>query len=187
MTIIDKIRNLIGDTANTFIDIFTYDNSGVFTLTENNVVSLVDVYRNDVASAVIHSYNSAKRQVTISSSLVSGDTIKIEYTAYPNYSDTELIGFINSAIINLSTNNFYDFEYDTSTNEIYPEPTEREANLIAIIASLLIEPDNKTIRLPDITINAASDVPTNIKISQTIARFKKDTHGVFDIKHFYHY
>ena len=59
--IISKIRTLIGDNLTVTSDIFTYGNSAIFTLTESNVSSIVDVYRNDASSGVTHSYNSVSK------------------------------------------------------------------------------------------------------------------------------
>lgn len=179
--IIAKTRNLINDNLATIEDFFTYGSSAIFTLTESNIGTITDVYVNDVASGVTHSYNSTTKKVTITSSLTSGDSIKVEYTAYQNYSDNEIKAYIQAALIHLSINNYYNFEYDSTTDEIYPTVEPKEENLIAIVTSLLINPDNRTIRLPDLTISLPSDLPTDQKISKTIARYKKDSHGVFSI------
>lgn len=179
--IILKVRNLLGDILTTVSDIFTYENSKVFSLTENNVGTIADVYVNDTISGVTHTYNSTSNKVTISSSLTSGDSIKIEYTCYQNYSDSEIKAYIQSALVHLCINNYYNFEYDTTTEEIYPVPEMREENLIAIVTSLLISPDNRGIRLPDLTISIPNDLPTDQKISKTIARYKKDSHGIFEL------
>ena len=179
--LITKIRSLISDNLITVSDIFTYGSSKIFTLTEPNIGTITDVYRNDVTSGVIHTYSSTSNKVTISSSLTSGDSIKIEYTAYQNYSDTEITAYIQAALIHLSINNYYNFEYDATMDDIYPTVEPKEENLIAIVTSLLINPDNRTIRLPDLTINLPNDLPTDQKISKTIARYKRDSHGVFSI------
>ncbi len=50
-----------------------------------------------------------------------------------------------------------------------------------MITALFIEPDNKTLRLPDITINAPRDLSLHDKIRKTVMVFKHNTHGVFDI------
>ena len=50
-----------------------------------------------------------------------------------------------------------------------------------MITAILIKPDNRTYRLPDITINAPADIPTDQKIHRAISIFKKNTHGLFDI------
>jgi len=175
------VRYLIGDTSKTQLpgDIFTYDNSEVFTLTESNATAVSDVLVNDTSSGVAYVYSTTRQTVTISSVLTSGDTVEIQYTYYPNYSDTEIQNYIQAAIIHLSVNNFYDFTI--SSSNIYPDPTPQEQRLIAIITGLLIEPDNKTYRLPDLTINVPRDLPLHDKIRKAILTMKHNTHGTFDI------
>jgi hypothetical protein len=180
-SIILKVRYLIGDNLTTVDDVFTYDTSAIFTLSESNISTITDVYRNDISSGVTHTYSSTTKKVTVSSSLTAGDTIKIEYTCYQNYSDTELTAYIQAALIHLSINNYYNFEYDSATDAIYPTPESKEENLIALVTSILINPDNRSIRLPDLSIGVPNDLPTDQKISKTISKFKHDTHGVFDI------
>ncbi len=176
-----KIRYLINDISTLETDIFTYGSSKTFTLSESNVISIDDVYVNDVSSAVTYTYNSTSKKVTITSSLVSGDVVQADFNVYSNYSDTELTVYTQAALIHIGINNYKNFEYDATSDAIYPTPETNEENLIATITSILIAPDNRSIRLPDITINSPSDVPTNRKISQTISIFKKNTHGVFSI------
>jgi hypothetical protein len=113
--------------------------------------------------------------------LTSGDSIKIDYTCYQNYSDSEITSYIQAALVHLSINNYYDFEYDSTDDKIYPDLEPREENLVAIVTSLLINPDNRSLRLPDLTVNIPNDLPTDKKISKTIARYKHDSHGVFDL------
>jgi hypothetical protein len=176
-----KIRNLLGDKSTEGSDIFTYGTSSIFTLSEPNIISVTDVYRNDSVSTVTYSFNSASNKVTVTSGLTSGDTIQIDYTYYPNYSDNELTAYAQAALIHLSINNCGEFKYDTDDDDIYPLPSMAEENIIALITSILINPDNRNIRLPDITIGLPNDVPTDVKIAKTIARYKKDSHGVFDV------
>ena len=182
-----SVRYLLGDTAKSQIpgDIFTYENSSVFTLSESNATAVSDVLVNDVSSGVVYAYTVATQKVTISSSLTSGDTVEIQYTYYPNYSATEINNYVYAAIVHLSTNRYYNFTIEEpvgdGTNNIYPDPTTSEKNLVSMVTSLLIEPDNKTLRLPDITINAPRDLPLHDKIRKTVMVFKHNTHGVFDI------
>lgn len=181
-TITTLVRYLLGDFSRNQLpgDIFIYENSSVFTLTESNAVEVSQVLKNDVPlDSGEYSYDTNDNSVTVSASLTSGDTIEIQYSYFPNYSTTEIQNYINSAIIHLSVNNFYNFEISDST--IYPEPSTTEKNLIAMVTSLLIEPDNKTIRLPDITINAPSDLPLHDKIRKVVNITKHNTHGIFSI------
>jgi hypothetical protein len=184
MTVSDitsNVRRLIDDNLVTVEDVFTYGSSTSFTPTESNVSSIVDVLVNDVSSGVTHSYNSTTGKVTVTSSLTAGDTVEIQYTCYKNYSDAEIKNYIRNALIHLTINQYYTFEYDSTGDEIYPTPSTKEGNLIALITSILINPDNRTIRLPDITISVPNDDPTDIKISKAIAKFKHDTHGIFNL------
>ena len=177
-----KVRYLIGDNSTSAIpgDIFTYENSNVFTLTESNVENVIAVLVNDEElESGSWSYNSTTNKVTISSSLSSGDVVEIRYTYYPNYSSDEIKKYIQAALVHISANNYKTFIVENET--IYPEPDDREKNLIALITSILIEPNNKTIRLPDVSIAVPRDLPTDQKISRAIALFKKDTHGILDI------
>jgi hypothetical protein len=178
-TIITKVRNLIQDYSTSVSDIFTYGSSSIFTLTETNPIAITTVYKNDVDTSS-YSYNSTTKKVTISASLTTGDTVQIDYTYYPNYSDTEIISYITTALYYLGVHHYEDFIVE-SGNSIYPTPTSKEEMLIASIAALLIEPDNRTIRLPDMTISVPNDVPTDQKIAKLIAGFKKDNTGSFEV------
>jgi hypothetical protein len=127
----------------------------------------------------MYSFDSTYNNVTVNSSLSSSDTIRIVYTYYPNYSQNEIENYIRAAIIQLSVNNYYTWTVDTD-KEIYPTPNDQEANLIAMITAILLEPDNKTYRLPDITISVPTGtLSTETKIRNAIAIMKKSTHGVF--------
>jgi len=177
------VRALLGDYSHTQTpgDIFTYANSSVFTISEINVITASTVLKNAVElDSGEWSYDSDLNQVTVSASLTTGDTVEIRYTYYPNYSDTEIQSYITAAVVQLSVNNLYTWTIENST--IYPEPEVNEKNLIAVVTALLMEPDNRTYRLPDVTINNPTDLPTDQKIRKTVAFFKSaGTHGIFDI------
>ena len=172
-------RYLLDETAKTQVpgDIFTYNTSAVFTLTENNPISVSEVLVNDETSGVTYTYNSSTNKVTISSSLTSGDTIEIQYTYYPNYSSTEIQNYIRASIVHLSVNGYYTFEVGNN-DTIYPEPDENENNLIAFIAAILIEPNNKTYRLPDITVQVPNPLSKDDMIRKAISIFKLGAVGV---------
>jgi len=175
--LITKIRTLLSDNIATWVDTFTYENSAIFTLSEPNVVSVSDVSVNDTSSGVSYTYSSSSNKVTLGSSASVGDTIHITYTYYPNYSDTELKNYFQAALVHLSVNSYGDISYDSSSDEFYPDLEGGEENLIAIIAATLIDPGNRTIRLPDITISVPNDLPTNQKITRYIASFKHGSGG----------
>ena len=176
------IRYILGDNEKSMSpgDIFTYENSATFTLTESNVNSIVDVLKNDVSlTSGEYSYDSATNKLTISASLVSGDVIEIQYLYYPNYSSTEIQNYVRAALVHLSVNNYYTWEAVSGT--IYPDPEPNERNLIALIAATLIYPDNKSYSLPDIRISVPQDLPLHIKIQKMIAIAKRNSHGAFEV------
>jgi len=179
--LITKIRTLLDDNSVSGQDVFTFGSSHVFTLSEPNALTVTDVSRNDTSSGVSYTFNSATNKVTVGSTLTVGDTVIISYTYFPNYSTTELKNFFQAALVHLSVNNYGHIEYDSSSDGFYPNVSDREESLIALITSTLINPDNRTIRLPDVTISVPNDLPTNKKIAQYIASFKRDVHGIFDI------
>lgn len=173
-----KVRNLIGDNLSSTEDIFIYANSTAFTLTESNVGSVTAVLVDDIESGVTYSYNSSTNILTITSSLTSGDVVRIQYTSYPTFSSTEIENYIKASLSHISVCGYCTFE--SINDNIYPEPNNREEILIAVVTGLVIDPDNKGYRLPDITVNVPDDLPLHHKIAKVIARFKKDNTGVFD-------
>jgi len=177
-----QVRSLVGDFQVPNTDIFTYTSSAVFTLTESNIVgALTSVSVNDVSSGVTNDFDATRNKVTITSPLTSGDIVEIIYNVYNQYSTTELEQYIKAALYQLSINNYTTFIVEGASDEIHPEPEEREKNIIASVAAILIKPDNRSYRLPDITINVPDDLPTDQKISRAISIFKANKHGVFTI------
>ena len=62
---------------------------------------------------------------------------------------------------------------------MYPEPLDEQANLIAMIASILINPQNISYRMPDVAVTVPKDLPTIDKVRKVIHTYKKDGPGVF--------
>jgi len=181
-TLATKVRNLLGDFSITQKDVFTYASSAIFTLTQNNPVAVTIVYKNSVElSSSLWSFDSDTNKVTLTGTLTTGDTIEIDYTCYLNYSTAEINAYIQSAIIYLSINNYYDFRYDSTTSCIYPELEEREENLIAMVTSVLVEEPIQALRLPDLTINFPNNLNKDSKISKIISIYKKDNSGIIDL------
>lgn len=182
-TITTIVRYLLNETAKSQVpgDNFTYSSSAIFTLTESNPIAISDVFVNEDTSGVVYSFDSDTNKVTITSSLTSGDTVEIQYTYYPNYSDTEIENYIRYALVHLSICGYYTFEVG-SDNAIYPEPEDNEKNLIAFITATLISPNNITYRLPDMTLQVPNSMPTEDLIRKAVAIFKKGGfHGIFVI------
>lgn len=178
------VRYVLGDTSNTMMpgDVFVYGSSAIFTLSEPNAIAITGVFKNDVAlTTQEYTFNATNNKITITATMTSGDTIEVQYTYYPNYSDTELDNYIKRAVIALSVHGYETWEVDTS-GVFYPEPSIAEENLIAFIAGIIIEPNNESYRLPDVSITVPKDVTTTDNmISRAIAAFKRNSDGVWDI------
>jgi len=177
-TIATKVRYLINDLEEQATDVYEYTTDDTFTLFNSNVNSIELVTVNDSESGVTYTSSADLVRLTITSSLSVGDSISITYKYYPNYSLTEIKGRIRSALIHISNMGYEEFN-EESGELIYPEPTIREQNLISIVSSLLICPDNETIRLPDITISRSNNKSTIDKIREVVAIFKRDSTGLF--------
>jgi len=182
--IILKCRDLIGDILKTDgRDCYTHESitsSKIFTLTEANVsASTIIVYKNGAMwVGTNYSYSSSTGKLTVTGTLVAGDSLEIDYSYYEKYSDTELQGFIRGAISYLSVEKYKCFAVKPPSI-IFPTPTEGEENLIAIIATILIKGDVIAYRTPELTINFERGDSKEKKIKKFIRQFKK-TLGVLD-------
>ena len=181
-TIITLLRHVLGDNIKNGVDIETYSTSPIFTLSEPNAQSVTSVAVNDVSSGVLYTYDSSLQKVTVTSSLYVDDVVEIDYTYYGNYSDNELTGYINYALAQISVNRYLDFEIDdTDGVSIYPVPSKAEANLIATVAAIIINPENKSYKTPDFTVTIKNPMSTADMISKTIGIFKKNSSGIYAI------
>ena len=170
-------RYLVDDLPTNAVDIITYTTTPIFTLTESNPISITDVLVNGHSSGVTYTTSADKTQVTITSSLTALDIVEIDYTCYKNWSDTEIQGYVQAAIFHVSVNNIVTFKIVNNT--MYPEPLDEQANLIAMIASILINPQNISYRMPDVAVTVPKDLPTIDKVRKVIHTYKKDGPGVF--------
>jgi len=168
-------RALINDEEQTGIDVFVYTTSAIFTLTEKNVNSISEVTVNGVESGVTYTESLSTGKLTITSDLTTEDVVEVTYAYNSNYSDNEILAYIKSSLIHMSINNLTTYIIDGTT--IYPEPTDKSANLIAMLASILINPENISYRMPDISVAVPKDLNTLDKIRKVISIYKKDSSG----------
>jgi hypothetical protein len=176
--IILKVRDGIGDLLiTTGRDCFVFEaitSSKIFTLTEANVsASTILVYKNGALWAgTNYSYSASTGKLTVTGTLLAGDSLEVTYSYYPKYSDTELQGFIRSAISYLVVEKYKCFIVKPPAL-IFPTPTEDEENLIAIVASILIKGDVISYRTPELTINFERGDSKEKKIHKFVRHFKK--------------
>jgi hypothetical protein len=183
-TVIEKLRNLINDNLiTTGRNVFTYESitsSKIFTLTESNVsASSIIVLKNGVVWAgTNYTYSAITGKITVTGTLVAGDSLEVDYSYYQKYSDTELQGFIRAAISYLVVERYKCFAIKPP-DIIFPTPNELEENLIAVIASILIKGDIVSYRTPELTINFEKSDSKEKKIHKFVRQFKK-AYGVLE-------
>jgi len=181
--IVDRIRNLIDDNLKSLLVPDSYIYNGIdntFTLTRNNPVeSTIKVYKGGTLLTSGYTFDETTNKVTIllleletGEELESGDSILIYYSCYEKYSDTELEGFIGAALIYLSVGKYGNFIIG-SADLIFPTPSIKEENLIAMIVSIIIKPPISSIRTPELTINFPERLSKDEKISRLIDNFTK--------------
>ena len=117
-------------------------------------------------------YSYSAGIVTVTGNLTAGDSLRFDYSAYSKYSDTELQGYIRSALYYLTAEKYKTFAIKPPTL-IFPTPTEDEECLIAILACILINNSIRSYRTPEFTINFNEDESKDKKIRRAVANFKK--------------
>ena len=179
----EKIRALTEDFHKNGVETFTYTVSSIFTLQENYPDNVTSITKNGIALASgDYSFDSTTNQVTISASLTSGDIIVIKYTYY-KYSNSELDEYIRASLTWISILAYCKTDYEFENDDIYPTPDSRTEDLIAIIASILINPNYTEYRLPNLTVKYPQAMSKEEKIYKTISRFQIGL-GIFDIIEF---
>jgi len=170
----DKVRALIEDFLKTSSgETFTYTTGDqVFTLQEENIQSVISVTKNGEAlGSGEYSFDNSSNELTISASLSSGDIIIVKYTYY-KYSDTEIDGHIKSAIVWISVSSYCETDYEMdSDGDIYPTPNNKEEDLFAVIASIIIKPNYTEYRLPNLTVRYPRTMDKETKIQKLIEKF----------------
>ena len=183
--IIPVIRGLIDD-KNRIDGRDSYVFNGtdnIFTLTEDFVSeSTIVVFQNSIQlDSQDFSYDSDNNQVTIifissGFSLNEDDNILIKYNYNKKYSDTEIQGFLESSLVYFPQYQYKKiFEVNTN-NEVVAindlNPTTEELYIIAQIASILIDPQNVRIAIPDLSISAKRDKSDQDQIKEVFIYFK---------------
>ncbi len=177
--IIPVIRGLIDDKNRIDgrdSDVYRGDN--VFTLSEDfPSESTITVFVNgSQLGSGDFSYDSDNNQVTITSSLSTDDNILIKYNYFKKYSDTEIQGYLESSLVYFPQYQYKKTFEINSENEIVAinsiDPTTEELYFISTIASILIDPQNIRINIPDLSLSAKRDKSDQEQIKETFRNFK---------------
>jgi len=187
-TIIAKVRNIINDGLETagrqIFEFLSISSSKIFTLKESTAITAsIKVYKNGVLwSDDNYTYDTDTCQLTVAEvtgeELEVGDTLLVTFSYYKKYSDTIITRYINSALIYLSVAQYKTF-IATTGDVLDPEPTAAEENLIALVASTLMEGNIRSYRTPEMTVVFGDTDSKDKKINQIIRKFNK-SYGVLE-------
>lgn len=180
------IRGLIKDQQRSDgRDSYEYDSDNKFTLSESFVNSTsIIVFQNGIQiNSADFSYDADTNQVTISFvtsgfSLTINDIIVITYSYYKKYSDNEIQDFLTSALSYFAQHQYkkiFEINEDNEVvaiNDINPEPNE--FYFIAIIAAILIDPENISIKIgTDFQLTANRDKSDQEQIALAFSQFTR--------------
>lgn len=159
-------------------DPYIYSTDNVFTLSEDFISeSTIAVFVNgSQLGSGDFSYDSDNNQVTITSSLSADDNILIKYSYYKKYSDAEIQGYLESSLVYFPQYQYKKtFEINDSDEIVAVNcvaPTTDELYFIATIASILIDPQNVRINIPDLSLSAKRDNSDQDQIKIAFRNFK---------------
>lgn len=174
------IRGLIQDSLRTDGRIaFTYKTDNVFTLPDPYLSSsTIVVFLNGVEIDIDddYTYNADNNQITITADLTANDSVVITYSYYKKYSDNEISGYLASSFVYFVQYKYKKIFLFNDDDEIVAEnnydPTTDELYFIAIIASILIDPQNIKISIPDLAIDAKRDKSDQEQIKDAFNNFQ---------------
>jgi hypothetical protein len=172
-----RVRNLIGDIL-TVVPNDTQEYLGgskIFNLMYSTIdSSTLVVYKNGtIWTSGNYSYSSVTGKVTVTGTLTTGDVLNFQYSAYTKYSDSELKGYIRSALYHLAVEKYRVFTAK-SDDIIFPTASDAEYSLISIVAAILIKGNIKQYRTPEFTIIFDTDnMSVEKKIKTVLNQYKK--------------
>jgi len=183
-TLWGKTRALVNDIVKSDKETFTYTNSAIFTLAEENIESITQITKNGVALTTgEYSFDSSTNEITITpdtgNELSNGDVIIVTYTYY-KYSTTELDEWIKASLVWMSVFSASETDFEIESGDIYPTPDNRTLDLIVLIASILIKPNYSEYRLPNLTVRYPRTLSKEEKIERLINKFTQGL-GICDV------
>ena len=179
--IITMIRGMIGDALKTDgRDSFQYDQDASFQLSSEFVSSsTITVYQNGTLLTLTddYTYNNVLNTVTISATLVKNDDIIIPFSYYERYSDSEILTFINGSLAQFVVHKYEKYFYINDDDEIVAydgiNPTVQEANVMALITAIAIDPKNINIKTRDFTITAEENKSKSEQVNDIFSQWTR--------------
>lgn len=176
-----KIRALTEDTQKSDTEIFEYINSSIFTLQEENIEEITEVTLDGGSplGSGEYSFDSSTNKLTIIASLSGISNIEVIYTYY-KYSNTEIEDYVRAGLVWISIYDVSENDFELEDDDIYPEPDGRTLDLIAIVASILINPNYSEYKLPNCTVKYPRKWSKEEKIQRIINHYNLGN-GICDV------
>jgi hypothetical protein len=115
--------------------------------------------------------------LTSGDDLVTNDIILIFYSFYKKFSDIELSGYLSSALGYFSLHRYKKIFQLSDSDTIIAindtDPDEKELYFIAIIASILIDPQNIKMSIPEMSLSANRSESDQEQIKKAFTFFKR--------------
>jgi hypothetical protein len=175
----NKIRNIIQDNSKSSFETFIIEDGLSLPIAQDNVLSITNVTVQGTTIGSAYSYDSENKIVTLESGMATTNDVVVVYFTYTKYSNTELDGFILSALSYLDI-----FTYPTSflaesgNTDLVPIPSIKEQNLIAMVASILIKPDFNQYQTSSVNVKYPRTMTKEKRIEDLIAKFKFSKVGI---------
>lgn len=180
------IRGLIKDQARTDgRDAFEFDSDNKFTLSESfpSEASIRVFVNGDEITDDDWEYDSDNNQVVIDFAtsgveLATDDIVLILYSFFKKYSDAELLGYLKSALAYFPQHRYKKvFEMDSDDENVISvnesDPDNNEIYFIAIIASILIDPQNIKMKTPEFELTPNRTDSDQEQIKKAFTQFKR--------------
>ena len=170
----EKIRALVVDGQKSGFQTFNYTTTNIFTIAQTNI-TLVQVLL-DGNETTDYEFDETTNKIEITA---SGDyaIVEVDYL-YNKYSDTELDGYIRSALVFLSVyskDDNFEFELEGESAgemEIVPTMDSHTSDLVSLVASILIKPDYSQYNLPNLKVVYPVKMPKEERIEKLISKFQ---------------
>jgi len=171
----EKIRALVVDNEKSGFQTFLYATTSIFTIAQTNITIVKVLLNGSETTDYTFDVDTNKIEIT-ASGLITSDVIEVDYT-YTKYSDTELDGYIRSALVFISVHCYddkdYELEYESgNVGNIVPTPDNRTTDLIALVASILIKPGYSQYNLPNLKVVYPEKMTKEERIEKLISKFQ---------------
>jgi len=171
----EKIRALVVDNEKSGFQTFLYATTSIFTIAQTNITIVKVLLNGSETTDYTFDVDTNKIEIT-ASGLITSDVIEVDYT-YTKYSDTELDGYILSALVFISVHCYddkdYELEYESgNVGNIVPTPDNRTTDLIALVASILIKPGYSQYNLPNLKVVYPEKMTKEERIEKLISKFQ---------------